>query len=81
LDHHRHTIEVLKKAGTIVAEFARVGHAKIYGTKRNRHKVIGKNGHSLGTVVARSYTSVLDRVCFWNEPRSRSMVKRHLGSL
>ena len=36
-------IETMKKAGTIVAEFARVGHVKTYGTKRNKHKVIGKN--------------------------------------
>jgi len=66
----------MKKAGTIVAEFARVGHDKTHGTKRNKHKVIGKNGHSLGTVVARNYTSVLDRVCFGNEPRSRTMAKK-----
>jgi len=65
----------MKKVGTIVAEFARVGHVKTYDTKRNNHKVIGKNGHN-GIVAARNYTSVLDRVCFCNERGSRSMVKK-----
>ncbi|KAI4648172.1 hypothetical protein J4E93_004584 [Alternaria ventricosa] len=68
--------ETMKKAGTVVAEFAKVGHVETSGTKRNKHKVIGKNGHTLGTVVVRNHTIVLDRVYFWNERRSRSMVKR-----
>jgi len=46
--------EAMKMAGTIVAETARAGHVKTYGTKRNKHKVIGKNCHSLGTVVVRN---------------------------
>ncbi|KAI4684860.1 uncharacterized protein J4E88_004302 [Alternaria novae-zelandiae] len=81
LDDHRDIYEAMKKAGMIVAEFAKVGHVETSGTKQNKHKVIGKNGHTLGTVVARNYTSVLDRVFFWNERRSCSMVKGQFAAV